>query len=622
MIFFTKQGDRLNFRYFPAYQGGVYTLRFNSSTTTYTDPFDSSVWTWEDITNDVDEVLGVNQDGVDLFPAESISDCIALEGSWFWDDTNGTLYIHWKDSIRYTRNNTGNISVIVSGYASDYSKTTQNVYDGVYYESIITGLNGLTRRVDPTKFGLVSFDRSGVTIADEEHRFRNQEDTSAVGVPIWGYYTDREETELLSEDRVFTGSLDGYKHTGRSLEQTIIETRLFENKPVCPNRATVAEFSDIGDNKDKFKPTAWGKIRRGKMLLTNQNSLTTSSSGTAIFLVADPALDEVRAINTVYDKEDNDAGSLTVDLTACTVEVTKPAGVSVSDLKDWTWSGEGYDIDGTYNNGLDIIKDAFLKLANVPFLESTYEVGQWNLETSKNPESIGISIQSDKGFIEQLIEPIQTSLQGVVEILGNGKISFVSRDTDADIIGTVRQNRQINDPGVDNKTDSMVSELDIEYSRNFATKDALSFLYDDEKSEIINQYGINRRDPLSPVKSVLTEESDSENLALEIMDTSTRPERIIKTDPVEINKDARIFKMIAIDTGQYDNELLEYGEILSIVPDYLNNIEEYNVRIIPDYEPFSTVQGGYCANGDESITYGCSNGENKTYYCGVTTRVR
>jgi len=583
MIVYTKQGDRIDIRHNYAYSGGVYTIRFNG-TRTYTDPHDSTVWTWEDVTNDVDEVLGVNQAGEELFVVESINDCISLDGSWYWDDAEGVLYIHWFDSIRYPKGNLGNNSVIVSGYSSGYSETTRNIFDEVYYEPLITSLQGLSKKVDPVKLGLLSFKRSGITLTDEIHQFRNTSGTQSVGVPVWVFYNSAEETELKTSNRIFTGVLDGYKHNGESVQQQIIENRLFENKPACPNIATSTEFPNIGTNTDKFKPTAWGKIRRGKMLLTNKDSLTTASSGTAEFLVADPALDEIRAVTAVYDKEDNDVGSLTVDLVNCTVSATKPAGVSVTDLKNWSWEGEGYDIAGTYNNGLDIMKDAFLKLAGVPFLESTYQVDEWNEQTTANPESIGFSLQTDKGFIEQIVEPIQTSLQGNIDIQGTGKITFISRDPDAPVKRFVTQNKEITNPSTDVETDATVSELLIEYSRNYVTKDPFNFLYTGEKGSVIASYGINRRDPLSPVETVLTEESDAESLAIEIMGTSKEPERIIETDPVDIDKNIRIWDIVGVDTAQYGKENIEIGEILGVEPDYINNREKYTVRILPDYE--------------------------------------
>jgi len=593
MIVYTKQGERIDLRHNYAYDGAVFTIRLNG-TRTYTDPADSSVWTWEDVTNDVDEVLGVNQEGDVLFVVESVPDCKALPGSWYWDDADGVLYIHWNESTRYPKGNPGNISVIVSGYSSGYSNTTKNVFDDVYYDPIITSLQGLSKKVDPVKLGLLSFKRSSIGLADEINQFRQAPAGSAVGVPVWVFYNDEDETELKTSNRIFTGVLDGYIHNGSNVQQKIIESRLFENKPICPNIATTDEYPNIGSNKDKFKPTAWGKIRRGKMLLTNQDSLTSSSSGTAEFLLADPSLDSIRAVTAVYDKEDNDVGSLTIDLVNCTVSATKPAGVAVSDLKDWSWEGEAYDIDGDYNNGLDIMKDAFLKLAGVPFLESTYNVDEWNEQTAVNPESLGFSFQTDKGFIEELIEPIQTSLQGNIDIQGTGKITFISRDTSAAIKRFVTQNKEISDPNINVVSDSTVSELLIEYSRNYVTKDPFNFLYRGDKVSVITDYGINRREPLSPVKTGLTEEADAETLALEIMDTSKQPERIIETDPVDIDKNIRIWDIVAIDTGKYGEENIEIGEVLGVAPDYLNNREKYTVRIIPDRE---YIEGSFW-NGD------------------------
>ncbi|MCP3678986.1 MAG: hypothetical protein GY782_01295, partial [Gammaproteobacteria bacterium] len=205
----------------------------------------------------------------------------------------------------------------------------------------------------------------------------------------------------------------------------------------------------------------------------NSGTLTTSGSGSAVLLLADPALASLRAITKIYDKEDNEITIDSFDLASCTATITKAAGVSVSDLKKYKWQGEGYDISGTYNNGLDIIKDAFLKIARIPFLDSTYDQGQWNAQTIANNEAIGISIQSDKGFIEELVEPIMTSTQGVLQTLGDGRITYFSRDVDVDLSEEIDISVQVSDPTIEESTKELVSEIVVEYSRDFVEKESL-----------------------------------------------------------------------------------------------------------------------------------------------------
>ena len=58
MIIVTKQGEKRDLPYMQAFEGGVYSFTFHGDET-YTDPFDGSVWNWENTDNDLEEVIGV-----------------------------------------------------------------------------------------------------------------------------------------------------------------------------------------------------------------------------------------------------------------------------------------------------------------------------------------------------------------------------------------------------------------------------------------------------------------------------------------------------------------------------------------------------------------------------------
>jgi hypothetical protein len=601
MIIYTKNGEKKEIPYLFAQQGGVWAFEFFGDET-YVDPYDSSVWYWVGVTNDIDEIIGVAQGSDQLTLTSSVSDCVALQGSYYWDDTNGILYVHWVDSDGdwSISRDTSAMSAIVPGWANGYSRINQNVFDGVFYNPKMTNISGLSKKVDPLKLGLIAFNSSQYAISDQVDNYENTSGTDSVGNPVWFYLAEHSDTTLTDEMRIFTGIQNGYQHDRSEIRYNVVETRFFDNVPVCPNKISVDDFPNVGDNDEKIIPTAWGEIRRGIMLLTNKDSLTTAGAGSAIFLVSDPDLDVIRAIDAVYDKEDNDltASITATNLTACTVTVTKAAGVSVGDLKDWTWAGEGYDIDGDFDNGLDILRAGFLYLTGIPYIASTFDTIIWDQETLNNPQSIGISLQKDKGFIESLIEPVTTSLQGVVEILGDGRISAAFRDTTEIPIVNIPHiygYDQLDLPKILVDPKQTVSELNIEYAPNFKiSDDKLSFVYTDDSETVIRDYSIDRRDPLSPVKTVLNDVSDVEDLAIEIMETSASPNRLIKAISINILTGVRLFSIIGIDTGVNGQENIEYGELLNLDPDYNKFTQSVDIRVIPDYSPLTYIQGwGY-----------------------------
>lgn len=582
MIIFTKQGNRQDVPYLFAYLGGVYIFEFYGDET-FTDTYDSSIWYWTGTDNSAEEILGIAQDdGTQLIESLSLSDCISLEGSFFWDNANGYIYVHWYNSYGdWSISREGSsLSQIVAGYASGYSDTTKNIYDGVYYDPVIIEIDGLKKTVDPMKFGLISFSESSLTLSNENGQFDNLSENQVVGVPIWFYFTDEEETELRRSDRVFTGYLNGYTNNHRNAVFRIIEVRFFENKPVCPNSLSIDDYPYATKYEGKTMPTAWGKIRRGIVMPVNSDQLTDAGSGTATFLVADPSLYAIKAVTALYDSDDAEVTIDSYDLNACTISFTKSAGESVSNLKKYKWEGQGYVISGTYNNGLDIIKAAFLSLANIPYLVSTYIVSEYDQSIADNTQSVGISVQSDSGFIEGLVEPITTSLQGIIDIQGDGRITWKSRNPSNPISEIVYRNSLIGEPSITVSTSETVSELTATYYPDFTDNDnSLSYTYSDSKYSTIGNYAINRKDPLSPVETILTEQADVISVLSEIMETSSSP---IRTLSAKSNQflDSDLFDCIGIDEGRSDSENIFYGEILSISPVYIEEEQSYVIREI------------------------------------------
>ena len=187
MIVLTKHGDKSDIPYLFAYGGAVFCFNFYMDKA-YTDPFDSSVWSWEDADYGVDEILGVIQDdGTILTGAISIADCMSIEGSFYWNDILGMLYVHWENHFYDYAIDRGSAvySKIISGYASGYHDLTQNVFDAVYYRPIITKLSGLSKNVDPIELGLIAFGVSSISLSNHSGEFDYILEQASTGLPIW-----------------------------------------------------------------------------------------------------------------------------------------------------------------------------------------------------------------------------------------------------------------------------------------------------------------------------------------------------------------------------------------------------------------------------------------------------
>jgi len=612
MIIYTKYGNKISIPYLTAFHGGAWCFSFFEDYD-YIDPHDGSTWYWVGTDHTIVEIIAVFNYGIFLIRTTSEADCEALDKSFFWDDVNGILYIRWPDSFddHAVGRAYNSMSQLVHGYANGYSRINQNVFDGLYYDPIIVATGGLSKKVDPLKLGLIAYENSSYSFTDENNTMDMTTGQESIGNPVIFYEAEKTDMVLTDAMAIFTGYENGYTHNRDEIYYDVKELRNFNNSPVCVNIATITEFPDIDNEIDKPIPVAFGDIRRGIMLLTNKGVLTEALLGSAVFLVADPSVLPVLGIDNVYNKAGELQNITAVDLVACTVTVDKPIDISPGDLKDWTWEGQGYDIDGTYNNGLDIIRAAFLLFASIPFLNSLFETVKWTSETVSNPDAVGISIQSDKGFIEEIVEPVCASLQGVVEIMGDGRISWSSRDLTVLPITSIPHIcaiDQIDYPKIKLTPEQIVSELAITYAPNFKVKDDLiTYVYTVDRDDVIVNYNINRREPISPLKTILFDEADVLALAIEVMSTSAGPERIITVEHDTIIK-ARLFSIIGIDTGLFGNERFEYGEILELSPDYKSMTQVITMRTIPGYVPLIFKMGfGFSNKIIGSIDYGYSN---------------
>jgi len=167
---------------------------------------------------------------------------------------------------------------------------------------------------------------------------------------------------------------------------------------------------------------------------------------------------------------------------------------------------------------------------------------------------------------------------------------------------------QIDYPKIKLTPEQIVSELAITYAPNFKIKeDLITYVYTVDRDDVIVNYNINRREPISPLKTILFDEADVLALAIEVMSTSAGPERIITVEHDTIIK-ARLFSIIGIDTGLFGNERFEYGEILELSPDYKSMTQVITMRTIQGYAPLIFKMGfGYSNKIIGSIDYGYSN---------------
>lgn len=579
---------------------------------------------------DIFQIRGVVY-GTDLYTETfSVADCRAQSGSFYWDDANTRVYIHHTDEANdYAKGRAiYRIFEVSAGYATGRYDGQLSYYPDFYFDPRITEINDLQKRVDPLKFGLLSFESSSYQLGNADGVLDDFSLSEALNSQVRFVLMDKGQTDIDDGERIFTGYTGGSDRDDRTLRVRLQEARTFYDRSVCPNVFTTDDFANLDDKYDgKRIPVAYGKIRRGIAVPIDTASFDKDTGGTVTFKLADDSLFDILAVDALYDNDGNSVTFGTVNLSDCTVRTTIAADADV-DLSRFSWEGQGYDIPGTYNNGLDIMKSAFVTQGELAYLASTFDTTQWDAQTTEQNESVGLSIQSDRGIVGEIIEPITVSLQGIVDILGDGRITFIPRDPTAAISRTIRKDEMIEAPDFEIETEETVSIVEVRYSPSFVDDDdSFRTRYTDDRTAVTAAYGVDSSQPVSPVKTVLTEEADALALGEEVASTSSDPQSLVSlTIPLTANP-VGLFDIVQVDVGRVGVEAFRVYEVLERTLGIQNGelIVRLGLRDLPDRTPdldpaTAYDEGLYSESAESTLDEGAFD-EQPNYYLNEGTYV-
>jgi hypothetical protein len=577
---------------FISYGDGVWWYSF-AGDETYVDD-EGVTFIWGD-RRDLLNVRGVALGAINYTETSSIALCAASEQSFYWDNANKRLYVHHAgDANDYTiGRDSYRILAVSAGYATGVLPDAISYFDGLYFDPIITALGRLSKIADPLKFGLLSFESSALDLANADAEFDRIDLATVLGSQVRFVLMESGDTDLDDGVRLFTGYTAGARQGDERISLQLAEARLFYNRAVCPSKFSDDDYADIDFTYlGKPIPVAYGEVRRGIAVPVDTSGFDLDTGGTVTFVLADPAIDAIRAIDAVYDSNGKSRTLGTTNLTNCTVQISISAGEEI-DLGLFSWDGEGYDISGTYTNGLDIMKAAFVEQAGLAYTSDNFDTTQWAAQTAALTQPVGLSIQSERGIIDEIVEPVTVSLQGVLEILGDGRVTFIPRDPDAAIARIIEQDEIIDGPTQDVQTDEVVSTVTVEYSRSAVSdEDTLQVTYSADREAVAGAYGVDTSQPISPVESVLTTSADALALAEEIAETSSAPQRIYALQ-IPLGTDTlNLFDVVQVDVGRYGETSYIVGEVLerSIGLDGQLFVVSLRVRELPDRDAITEVR--------------------------------
>lgn len=559
---------------------------------------------WRGINNQILDIRGVALGPTNYLEVDSVASCQAAEESFFWDSANKTIYVHHPDNVNDYSISRAAIRFLESsaGYASGVLRDQPSYYPVLYFDPSLQDIGRLAKRVDPLKFGIISFESSSYQLDNADGQYDGFTNQEALNSQVRFVLMQQGQTNIDDGVRIFTGYTGGASRSDQALEVQLQEARTFYNRSACPNVFTTTDYPSIDDKfVNKPIPVAYGDIRRGIAVPINTAGFDKDAGGVVTFKLADDSLHAIRAVTALYDDAGNALTPLgTINLSDCTVQYDVPPDAEL-DLKSVTWEGEGYDLPGAldYNHGLDIVRDIFENQGQLFYGASTFDTTQWDAQAAAQTSAIGISIQSDRGLIEQLVEPITVSLQGVVDILGDGRVTFLPRDPAAPVTRSIDQSDIVGEPTIRIEAEDVVSNIIIEYAANSNDDDdVLTVDYTQNQGEVSAAYGVLRTRPVSPVRTALTTEANAILVAEEIATTSSDPQTIIEVRVPLSPEQYQLFQIVQVDIGRprkADVRVCEIlGRVLSLEDGQL--FVDLTMRELPDRteDQFSLLLGfGY-----------------------------
>lgn len=538
----------------------------------------------------ITNIRGVRFGTVSYTEVASLAVCRSNPATWYWESASSRIYIHHENSENNFHKWTTVfvLAIARAGYATGRIPGQNQYFPNLFFDPIISNIGGLKKQVDPLAFGLLSFESSSFDLINSQSAFDDFSALDSYNAQIIFVLMREGQTDINNGKKIFSGFTGGARIDDDTISVTLSESRTFYNRNVCPTLFNTTTYPSLDSKfENKRVPVAYGDIRKGIAVPIDSDGIETGDAATITFKLADESIHAIRAVTALYDSNGDSVTLGTINLTACTVEYAKPAGKEV-DLAAFTWAGEGYDIPGTYNNGLDIIKDAFVEQAAYVYTTTTFDTVAWEEETIQNAEAVGISIQSERGIIEEIVEPLTVSLQGIVDVLGDGRITFRSRNTDAASVKDIYQYEIIEGPEFVFNVDQVVSSITVDYAPNFFDRDdRLTAIYDEDETDVVSKYGIKTSRPISPVETVLFTEADALSLAAEISTTTSDPEQIV-TVTIPLDEDEiQIFDIVQCDVSRPHAEpKWRVFEVLGFSPSFRNgqHIQQLRLRLLPDRE--------------------------------------
>jgi len=218
------------------------------------------------------------------------NDCVAQEGSFFWDNTNQVLYVHFEHSHE------GWTATYQYGTYFGFSDKQLIYLDGQEYLPLIDSAPSIRQSQDIINYDRLSFINGSLTLNNRSRRLEGTisgQIDSFIGSDIYNndvflYYLDdslvsaSDEASISDLVPLAAFYIEDYDISLKQISIKLQDKRKAQNITIPSEKFNSTDYPNIGDEAGGVIPLMYGQVREARAIPTNGDT----TSGDVTYRVA------------------------------------------------------------------------------------------------------------------------------------------------------------------------------------------------------------------------------------------------------------------------------------------------------------------------------------------------
>jgi len=518
---------------------------------------------------------------------EVLSGCLADDMSFYVDGS--IIYIHFENHEPMLD------KITKAGNAHGFVDYFEKYYNDLYYDPRVSSVPNISLKKDPFNFGIQSFSNFSVSFINEYGYFDNSNNddiySQTIRHLVGNIGDDYEDYHLINE-----GYIEDFSINRNSFSVKVADKRKALTQKLPLHTFNLIDYPNMSVEDSKLGqkiPMSWG----GPFLYAPCFCMDTDETYFANhdfiqFKLLDCYYYPMLAEPTIYKKVDETYIEITptsIDLVNGTVTIAKSDCADEDDnISSLYFTGHGADpagyydegvyVPGEYNNPLYQILYLMLDVANVPYNNILWDIGNplidEYMEMTEISDSLNPLIETsiyikDDIDLKSIIEKICRSSNMMFYVKTNGKYSLKAYFPERVSKKTFLDDEWLSEPQFDYESNDFLSSVTIKYKTNYE-KDQYNEIPDDSyKRAVLERY---RKEKSKSIETYSTNETSVNALSGDILE---RQQYILE----------RVKRTCHITSLYYNNGMTNYDVPLELMDFVRASHHRYGaVEVLKTYE--------------------------------------